>query len=158
MEVDLVTQDDGVPPVLRELGPAKVPAVGLGCMGMSEFYGEVDDAASLEVLTASFDVGYRHCDTADMYGRGHNEELVGRFLHQMRSHRDELVIATKFGIRRDQEDKSHFAVDGSPAYVREACEHSLSRLGTDVIDLALQRSVLQSLGRLTARVECLPRG
>lgn len=121
--------------MLRNLGTMKVPAVGLGCMGMSEFYGEVDDANSVQVLTGAFDAGYRHFDTADMYGRGHNEELLARFLGQMRTHREDMVIATKFGIRRDGDDKAQFAVDCRPEYVRQACERSLTRLGTDVIDL-----------------------
>lgn len=119
----------------RTLANKSVPAVGLGCMGMSEFYGATDDRESLQTLQAAFDLGYRHFDTSDMYGRGHNEELLGRFIKQLGGRRDELLLATKFGIYRDPNDKYKLLIDGSRAYVKKACEESLKRLNTDCIDL-----------------------
>nr|WP_298138792.1 aldo/keto reductase [uncultured Pseudomonas sp.] len=119
----------------RTLANKSVPAVGLGCMGMSEFYGETDDAQSLETLHAALDLGYRHFDTSDMYGRGHNEELLGKFIKQLGSRRDEILLATKFGIYRDPADKYNLLIDGSREYVKKACEASLKRLNTDCIDL-----------------------
>ncbi|SEN34786.1 Predicted oxidoreductase [Duganella sp. CF517] len=105
--------------------------MGLGCMGMSEFYGATDDAQSLQTLETAFAHGVTLFDTADSYGAGHNEELLGRFL---RGKRDRVVIATKFGLVRE---KGSYArrVDNSPAYIRQACEASLARLGVDHIDL-----------------------
>jgi len=105
--------------------------MGLGCMGMSEFYGATDDAQSMQTLEAAFANGVTLFDTADSYGAGHNEELLGRFL---RGKREQVVIATKFGLVRA---KGSYArrVDNSPAYIRQACEASLARLGVDHIDL-----------------------
>ncbi|GAA3131563.1 aldo/keto reductase [Streptosporangium carneum] len=114
---------------LGRKGP-EVSAIGLGCMGMSEFYGTADEAESIAVIHRALDLGVDFLDTADMYGRGHNEELVGRAI---RDRRDEVVLATKFGIVRGE--GAERAVDGRPAYVRRAVEASLSRLGTDRIDL-----------------------
>lgn len=108
-----------------------VSEIGLGCMGMSEFYGSRDDAESLETLHAAADQGVTFFDTADMYGSGHNEELVGRFLKERA---DQLVVATKFGIVRGENPMDR-RVDNTPAYVRNACEASLKRLGVDAIDL-----------------------
>lgn len=117
----------------RSLGQdgTTVSAIGLGCMGMSEFYGSRDDAQSLDTLAAALEHGIDLFDTADMYGSGHNEELVGRFL---KGRRDQVVLATKFGIVREPGVAGR-RVDNSPAYIRAAAEASLKRLGTDVIDL-----------------------
>lgn len=108
-----------------------VSALGLGCMGMSEFYGPTDDSQSLATLERAFELGVTHYDTADMYGSGHNETLLARFLP---GKRDRLVIATKFGIVR-QPGVYDRSIDSSPAYLRRACEESLKRLGVDAIDL-----------------------
>lgn len=117
----------------RSLGQdgTTVSAIGLGCMGMSEFYGPRDDAQSLDTLAAALEHGIDFLDTADMYGSGHNEELVGRFL---KGRRDQVVLATKFGIVREPGVAGR-RIDNSPAYIRAAAEASLKRLGTDVIDL-----------------------
>ena len=117
----------------RSLGQdgTTVSAIGLGCMGMSEFYGLRDDAQSLDTLAAALEHGVDFLDTADMYGSGHNEELVGRFL---KGRRDQVVLATKFGIVREPGVAGR-RIDNSPAYIQAAVEASLKRLGTDVIDL-----------------------
>lgn len=113
-------------------------AVGLGCMGMSFAYGTPDDEQSIQTLHRALELGVNFWDTADMYGQGHNEELLGKVL---RENRDKVFLATKFGIRYEQEldrdDPSTFKTyfDGSPEYVKQACEASLQRLGIDTIDL-----------------------
>ncbi len=112
-------------------GNLEVSALGLGCMGMSEFYGPHNDDESLEVLHRSVDLGVTFFDTAETYGSYHNEELVGRFLKQT-SH--SLEIATKFGIVRKPGEYKRI-IDNSASYVRSACEGSLKRLGLDAIDL-----------------------
>ncbi|MEN3280534.1 MAG: hypothetical protein V7607_1674 [Solirubrobacteraceae bacterium] len=104
-------------------------AVGLGCMGMSEFYGPTDEQESMSVIHRALDLGVTLLDTADMYGRGHNEQLVGRAIA---GRRDAVVLATKFGIRRDGDRRW---IDNAPAYVHEACDASLARLGVEHIDL-----------------------
>jgi len=110
--------------------------LGLGCMGMSEFYGEVDDEASFEVLERAFELGVNHYDTSNVYGRGANEQLISRFAA---GKRDRLVLATKFGVVRDPDGPAGSTydrdIDNSPNYMRQCCEQSLERLGTDVIDL-----------------------
>ncbi len=117
-------------------GPV-VSAMGLGCMGMSEFYGPHDDAQSIATLHHAIDRGMCFLDTADIYGLGHNERLVGQ---AVRGRRDEVVIATKFGVVREA-DGSFRGVNGRPEYVRAACEASLSRLGVESIDLYYQHRV-----------------
>ena len=112
-----------------------VSELGLGCMGMSDFYGSPDDDDSLRALMAAYDLGYRHFDTADIYGRGSNERLLGRFLAQLGPRRDTVFVATKVGIRRDPERPTVVEIDSSPGYLRAACEASLRRLGVERIDL-----------------------
>ena len=114
-----------------------VSALGLGCMGMSEFYGPSDDDASLATIERALDLGVNLLDTADMYGAGHNEQLLSRVL---RKRRDEVVLATKFGNMRGP-NREFLGVNGRPEYVREACDASLRRLGVDHIDLYYQHRV-----------------
>jgi aryl-alcohol dehydrogenase-like predicted oxidoreductase len=120
---------------MRKLAGRTLPAVGLGCMGMSEFYGSQDDAHSLEILHKALDVGYRHFDTANMYGQGHNESLLGSFIQDLPDRREEVFIASKCGIVRHAADKFNISVRGDRDYIIAACEASLKRLKTDYIDL-----------------------
>ncbi|WP_375434403.1 aldo/keto reductase [uncultured Hymenobacter sp.] len=115
-----------------------VSALGLGCMGMSDFYGQPDDTESIRTLHRATDLGVTFFDTADMYGPFKNEELVGK---AFRDRRNQVTIATKFGILRDPSNPSVRGISGTPAYVRQACEASLKRLGTDHIDLYYQHRV-----------------
>ena len=121
----------------RQLGQLQVSALGLGCMGMSEFYGAGDEQESVATVHAFLDAGGTLLDTADMYGPYTNEELVGRAIA---GRRDDVVLATKFGIER-RADGAMVGIDGSPDYVRSACDASLQRLGVDTIDLYYQHRV-----------------
>src|SRR3954454_18654950 len=121
---------------LGKAGPT-VGAIGLGCMGMSEFYGARDDAESIATIHRALDLGVTLLDTADMYGPFTNEQLVGRAIS---GRRDEVVLATKFANMRGQNGE-YLGINGSPEYVRKACDASLQRLGVDHIDLYYQHRV-----------------
>ena len=132
----------------RTLGSAahgsdlQVSTIGLGCMGMSEFYGSADESEAVRTIHRALDLGVTLLDTADMYGPFTNEKLVGGAIA---GRRDEVVLATKFGNVRDPEDPTRRWIDGSPEYVRQACDASLQRLGVDHIDLYYQHRVDQSV-------------
>ncbi|MGI8699956.1 MAG: aldo/keto reductase [Nocardioidaceae bacterium] len=140
-----MTASSSPPPVRRRtLGSAdqgsdlEVSALGLGCMGMSEFYGTTNESEAVATIHRALDLGVTLLDTADMYGPFTNEQLVGR---AVKGRRDEVVLATKFGNVRDPDNPRSRRIDGSPAYVQLACDASLSRLGVDSIDLYYQHRV-----------------
>ncbi|WP_038166356.1 aldo/keto reductase [Verrucomicrobium sp. BvORR106] len=126
--------------ITRELGNngLRVSALGLGCMGMSDFYGQRDDVESIATIHRALDLGVTLLDTADMYGPWTNEKLVGEAI---KDRRDQVVLATKFGIVRDPNDPTKRGVNGRPEYVKASCEASLKRLGVEVIDLYYQHRV-----------------
>jgi aryl-alcohol dehydrogenase-like predicted oxidoreductase len=127
----------------RKLGSEglEVSAIGLGCMGMSEFYGEGDEAESIATIHRALEIGVNFLDTADMYGMGANEELVGRAIADRR---DQVILATKFGIVRGDDPRDR-GVNGRPEYVRSAIDDSLRRLGLDHVDLYYQHRVDQTV-------------
>jgi aryl-alcohol dehydrogenase-like predicted oxidoreductase len=127
---------------MRKLGksPIHVTAIGLGLMSMSGVYGNADDEQSIGVIHHALDRGINHLDSADMYGWGHNEQLLGRAL---KGRRDKVIVATKFGQTKSAEGKQ--GIDGRPEYVMQACEASLKRLGLEVIDLYYQHRVDSSV-------------
>ena len=121
----------------RQIGSLTVSALGLGCMGMSEFYGTPDEQSGIDTIHRALDLGVTFLDTADMYGPFTNEQLVGRAIE---ARRDEVQLATKFGNERTPEG-GRLGINGKPEYVRLACDASLQRLGVDHVDLYYQHRV-----------------
>ncbi|WP_378734223.1 aldo/keto reductase [Nocardia brasiliensis] len=127
-----MTTTETLPTTTLGASGIEVGVQGLGCMGMSEFYGTTDLTEARATLDRALELGVTLFDTADMYGSGHNEEFLGEFV---RAHRDRVVLATKFGIVRKADDPAYRGIDNSPEYIRQAVEASLRRLGIDTIDL-----------------------
>jgi aryl-alcohol dehydrogenase-like predicted oxidoreductase len=128
----------------RQLRDLTVSALGLGCMGMSEFYGSADEQQGIDTIHRALDLGVTFLDTADMYGPFTNEQLVGKAIAASQHSRDDIQLATKFGNER-LPDGTRVGINGSPEYVRSACDASLQRLGVDHIDLYYQHRVDQSV-------------
>ncbi len=124
----------------RQLGTQGliVSELGLGCMGMSEYYGELDNTESLATLDLAWDLGITFYDTANIYGMGENEKLLSNFV---KTHRHEIIIASKFGIVRDPDDPAARGINSRPEYIKKCCEESLQRLGIETIDLYYQHRV-----------------
>jgi aryl-alcohol dehydrogenase-like predicted oxidoreductase len=127
----------------RHLGSLTVPAMGLGCMGMSAFYGTTDEGEAIATIHRAFELGCTFLDTAEMYGPFTNEELVGKAFASSGRSRDEITIATKFGIRfaPTEDNPTNRVLDGTPENVRNSIEGSLKRLGTDYVDLYYQHRI-----------------
>jgi len=137
----MMTENKKMPSITVGHSDLVVSVIGLGCMGMSEFYGSADEAESIATLHHALDIGVNFLDTADIYGPFKNEELVGNVV---RARRDEVVLATKFGIQRSEKGE-FIGINGRPEYVRQACDASLRRLGIDTIDLYYQHRVDESV-------------
>jgi aryl-alcohol dehydrogenase-like predicted oxidoreductase len=129
---DTTTNSSALPTVRLGTDGPLVGVQGLGCMGMSEFYGDTDEAAARETLETALGAGVTLFDTADIYGQGDNEEFLAPFV---RAHRDEITLATKFAVERRRDDPTYRAIRNDRPYIRQAVEASLRRLGTEVIDL-----------------------
>lgn len=152
--------DEKIHMMKRRLLGTQVAPVGLGCMGMSATYGPSDEAESTRVLERALELGVDHFDTADMYGNGENERLVGRVLRAA-SNRSEIILATKCGIKSDPDDPTKRSVDNTPAYIKAACERSLERLDTPIDLFYLHR--ITNLGAdidnsMTAMADLLAQG
>lgn len=132
--------------LMRQLGNQglSVSAIGLGCMGMSDFYGSSDQASNLAVLAKALELGVTFWDTADMYGHGRNEELLGRFFQQHPAAREQVQLASKFGIQRNAQG-DYTGINGRPEYIKQACDASLRRLGVEQLDLYYQHRVDQQV-------------
>lgn len=132
--------------LMRQLGNQglSVSAIGLGCMGMSDFYGRSDQASNLAVLAKALELGVTFWDTADMYGHGRNEELLGRFFQQHPAAREQVQLASKFGIQRNAQG-DYTGINGRPEYIKQACDASLRRLGVEQLDLYYQHRVDQQV-------------
>ncbi len=118
--------------VLDKQTGTKVSALGLGCMGMAEWYGPTDDAQSIATIQLAYEMGVTLFDTADMYGKGKNEEVIGSAIKPFRK---KIILATKCGIVREKDGKDYMGINGTPEYIKSACEASLKRLGVDCVDL-----------------------
>ncbi|NCN11551.1 MAG: aldo/keto reductase [Leptospira sp.] len=126
---------------LQSINKKDISNLGLGLMGMSEFYGSSDDAESIKTIHHALDKGINFLDTADMYGQGHNESLLNLAIQSWSGSREDIFICTKFGIQRSATDPKARAINGRPEYLKQACDASLKRLGIETIDLYYQHRV-----------------